>query len=92
MKLSAEDPGYVPIWPSQYMLDTEGGEVQILAQKGRVVAQVGEEVAMGGGVVGLQEDLVDAHTARELRERCRGGGYWVVTAGTVEMPSGTEDH
>jgi hypothetical protein len=74
------------MWPSDYELDTEGDNLQILDGEGKVVAQVGERVSMGGGEVGVQKDLVDARTARELRERCPGGGYWVVTAVDVRMP------
>ena len=86
MKPLPQDPGFVPIWPSNYELDTEGDKIQILNAKGKVVAQVGEEVSMGGGQVDVQRFLVDARTARELRERCPGGGYWAVTEGFVRMP------
>jgi hypothetical protein len=86
MKPLPQDPGFVPIWPSDYGLDTEGDKLQILDGKGKVVAQVGEEVSMGGGQVDVQRYVVDARTARVLRERCPGGGYWVVTEGFVRMP------
>ena len=86
MKPLPQDPGYVPIWPSDYELDTGGGKIQILNGKGKVVARVGEEVSMGGGQVDVQKYVVDARTARELRERCPGGGYWLVTEGFVRMP------
>ena len=86
MKPTPKDPGFVPIWPSDYELDTEGDKIQILNGKGKVVAQIGKEVSMGGGQVDVQRFIVDARTARELRERCPGGGYWVVTEGFVHMP------
>jgi hypothetical protein len=86
MKPLPQDPGFVPIWPPDYELDTEGDKIEILNGKGKVVAQVGKEVSMGGGQVDVQRSLVDARTARELRERCSGGGYWLVTEGFVRMP------
>ena len=86
MKPLPQDPGFVPIWPSDYELDIEGDKIQILNGEGKVVAQIGEEVSMGGGQVDVQRSLVAARTARELRERCPGGGYWVVTEGFVRMP------
>jgi hypothetical protein len=86
MKPLPQDPGLVPIWPSDYELDTEGDKIQFLDGKGKIVAQIGEEVSMGGGQVEVQRYVVDARMARELRERCPGGGYWVVTEGFVRMP------
>jgi hypothetical protein len=44
--------------------------------EGRVVAEVGKEVFMGGGQVGLPKEVVSPRTARELRNRCPGD-YWI---------------
>ncbi len=86
VKSSADDSsGWVPIWPASYELVTRGEEIRILDGKGRVVAQVGKEVSIGGGEAGLQKDFVKASMARELRERCPGT-YWVVQEGTVHIP------
>ncbi len=75
-KVSAEDPGSVPLWPSSFELDTEGDKIQVLDGKGRVVARVGDEVDMGGGDVTremLEENnVLDERTKQELFERCPG--------------------
>lgn len=88
MKPAPDDPGWVPIWPAKFALNTRGAEVRILDGKGRVVAEVGEKVVMGGGEVGLQKDIVDARTMRELRNRCPGGGYWLVNPPVRHGPVG----
>jgi hypothetical protein len=43
------------------------------------VAEVGKEVSMGGGQIGLPKDVVSPRTVRELRDRCPGdlGDYWI---------------
>jgi hypothetical protein len=69
----------VPIWPSDYKLDTGSGEVRVLAGSGRVVARVGEEVYMSGGEIGRSLE-----GRRELEERCPGT-YWIVGA-EVRIP------
>ena len=82
---SADDSGgWVPIWPASYEPATRGEEIRILDGKGRVVAQVGKEVSIGGGEAGLHKGFIKASTARELRERCPGT-YWVVQEGTVNI-------
>jgi hypothetical protein len=46
------------------------------------VAEVGKEVYMGGGQIGLTENVVSPRTARELRDRCLGdlGDYWIAVS------------
>ena len=76
-----EPPGHtdtVPIWPTDFELDTSGEEVSVLDEEGRVAATVGEKVYMGGG--GVPKDrvtLADEKMLRELFERCPGE-YWIV--------------
>lgn len=43
------------------------------------MAEVGKEVFMGGGQIGLPKDVASQRTARELRDRCPGdpGDYWI---------------
>jgi hypothetical protein len=61
----------VPLWPADHDLRTENGTVTIEDSDGRTLAQVGKEVSRGGEV-GLQKDMVDGRTVRELRSRCPG--------------------
>ena len=78
MKLSEKDPGWVVLWPANFELDVGDDEIRILDGKGRVRAQVGEEVPMGGGEVGDSlEGLggLDEQLKREVQKRCPGT-YW----------------
>jgi len=52
VKITADDPGYVPVWPPDFDLDVGNGEVRVLDGGGRVVAEVGEKVVMGGASSG----------------------------------------
>ncbi len=89
MTIPGERPeeGEVPVWPLGFELDTTSGkEVRILDRRGRVVAEVGKKVVMGGGEIGkatLKENgILDERTWRELFERCPPGyGYWLVGEG-----------
>lgn len=100
IKAAADVRGVVPLWPSYFKLDTEGGDVRVLNEDGRVVAQVGERVFMGGGQIGEKtlrgNDLMGERELRELRERCRGihflvgEGTHIPGRGTNSAPSGAE--
>ncbi len=72
------------IWQPDYFLNDNGGRVEVLDRKGKVVATVGEEVRMGGGEIPLTPEL-----ERQLREpipsQCKGP-YWLM--GQIE----TEQH
>lgn len=74
-------PGTVPLWPSYFELDTGGGEVRVLNEDGRVVAQVGKRVWMGGGQIGEKtlrgNDLMGERELAEFSERCPDD-YWMV--------------
>ncbi len=82
------DPGrgasWVPVWPAGLELETGGGKARIVNGEGRVVAEVGKEVFMGGGQIGLPEDVVGPRTARELRDRCPGD-YWIAVAPSISL-------
>lgn len=75
-----------PVWPPGLKVDVTGDGVQILDQKGRIAARVGEGVYMGGGETRALDDLmsVGERTAQELRDRCPGT-YWLV-APPVRVP------
>ena len=85
-------PAYVPLWPANLRVETEGGTVRVKDGEGRTVAEVGKKVYMGGGQVGLSEEVVSPSTARELRSRCPGdiGDYWMATdvSRTLGSPPG----
>jgi hypothetical protein len=69
-------PTWVPVWPASTLLETEDGRSRIKSSGGRTVAEVGKEVSMGGGQIGLPKDVVSPRTARELRDHCPGD-YWI---------------
>ena len=71
----------IPVWPASTRLETEDGRIRIKSGGGRTVAEVGKEVSVGGGQIGLPKDVVSPRTARELRDRCPGdlGDYWIAT-------------
>ena len=53
LRLRHEDRsrGDLPVWPPGWELSIEGREVRVLDDRGRVVAQVGDVVRMGGGQI-----------------------------------------
>jgi hypothetical protein len=80
---------WVPVWPAGLDLERRGGKARIVDGEGRVVAEVGKEVFMGGGQVGLPKEVVSPRTARELRDRCPGD-YWIAVAPSMSsaVPQG----
>jgi hypothetical protein len=83
-------PGdWVPVWPADLRLETGGDGTRVVNANGRVVAEVGREVFMGGGQVGLPKGVVDPRTARELRSRCSEdpGDYWIADTPSMSKPT-----
>ena len=78
----------IPVWPASLRLETEDGRIRIRNSEGRTVAEVGKEVSMGGGQIGLPTDVVSSRTARELRDRCPGdiGDYWMAVDPSLGPP------
>lgn len=76
VKATADEPGYVTLWPAAFELDADGVPMQVFNGNGKVVARVGKEVVMGGGTVSqetLQEkEVLDEQTKRVMFERCPG--------------------
>ena len=72
-------------------LETEDGRIRIKNSGGRTVAEVGKEVSMGGGQIGLPKDVVSPRTARELRDRCseNPGDYWIAISPSPGTPVGS---
>jgi hypothetical protein len=54
MKPTADHPGWVPVWPSSFELDTSGRKVRVLNGRGEVVAEVNKKAVMGGGDITKQ--------------------------------------
>ncbi|MDD3819542.1 MAG: hypothetical protein PHG41_06910, partial [Actinomycetota bacterium] len=74
--------GYLLIWPYGYSLHTDGEEIQIINDKGQVVACVGGYIDIGGGEVALPEEEAKKHIEKniirqELPDGCNGP-YWIV--------------
>jgi hypothetical protein len=68
---------YLPIWPAGFRLSSSSNPLQVLNETGEVVAQVGQEVRLGGGEV--PNDVVQevAQLEEPLPADC-SGPYWVV--------------
>ena len=62
----------VVVWPYGYSLSRKDGEIRILNEKGKVVAQVGEEVRIGGGEITQAEAGPTPEAARRQFEEKRG--------------------
>ncbi len=76
------------MWPANLELETGDGKTRVTDKEGRTVAEVGREVSMRGGQIGLPKDVVSPRTARELRNRCPGdlGGYWIAVTPSMSSP------
>ena len=71
--------GYLLVWPPEFTLKAENGNLQILDGTGQLVARVGEEVRMGGGQTRYVEQLGE-YVRRQLPPDCPGP-YWIVGEG-----------
>lgn len=80
LRLEARNASYVPLWPSNFDLNTTGEDVHVADGEGKVVGRVGGRVSAGGNGVG--DSLkglksVSKQLQRKLPERCPGP-YWIV--------------
>ena len=66
---------YLLVWPQGFSLRTEGNVIQVVDSTGRSVAQVGDNLEVGGGEVpaGWAGEL----SAQPLPSGCPGP-YWIV--------------
>jgi hypothetical protein len=80
LRLESSDDGrsYLVIWPPNYQLDVKNNEIQILDESGQVLAVVGQEIHMGGGIGETLEDniYVTEKIIREIPPECPGP-YWI---------------
>lgn len=74
---SGEDPVLV-IWQADYFLNNHDGTIEILDESGKVVAQVGETVYMGGGEVPFTAEL-ESSLREPIPEGCAKSHYvWLM--------------
>jgi hypothetical protein len=73
-----DDTSYLPVWPPEFALGSEGDQIQVLDGTGQAVARVGEEVYMGGGEGSAS---VMAECVRQQLPAACIGPYWIVGEG-----------
>jgi hypothetical protein len=78
LESSYDGRSYLVIWPPNYQLDVKNDEIQILDESGQVLAVVGQEIHMGGGIGETLEDniYVTEKIIREIPPECPGP-YWI---------------
>lgn len=70
--------GELLIWPPNYSLDARGNRIRVLNANGRVVAEVGDYIEVGGGEIStLELEGIPERLRQELPERC-SPPYWLV--------------
>lgn len=62
--------GDLLIWPPDYSLYTEGGFIRILDENDKVVAEVGDYLDMGGGIISLDVASISKNLRQELPKHC----------------------
>jgi hypothetical protein len=73
-----DDTSYLPVWPPEFELGSDDDEIQVLDGVGQIVAQVGEEIYMGGGEGSVS---VMAECVRQQLPPACTGPYWIVGEG-----------
>lgn len=69
---------YALIWPPRYGLNVENGTIQILNEKGRVVAEVGDETFIDGGETPVRNvAAIDEEMQQRIVDTCTEP-YWLV--------------
>jgi hypothetical protein len=69
---------YLPLWPPDYAVKMEEGEIAIVDGSGQVVARVGEEVTLGGGPIPHSWDSAEYRRLHgDLPGDC-SPPYWIV--------------
>lgn len=75
---SGDGTSYLIIWPPQYLLAVENGQIQIRDETGQVLALVGQEIHRGGGIGDTLENniYVPERLIQEILPECPGP-YWI---------------
>ena len=72
IRMAPDGRGGLVVWPHGYSLRREGDEILVLNGRGEAVAEVGEEVRMGGGQITQEEAGPTPGAARRAFEEKRG--------------------
>jgi hypothetical protein len=84
LRLDGPDAATV-VWPHGFSADATAAAIAIRDAGGRVVGRVGEDFALGGGIVpSLHEGIPMRSSDRALGEDACPGDYWIV--GDVQAP------
>lgn len=76
------DESALVIWPPGTTLRVEGDDVLLLDEEGRIIAQVGQRVTMGGGYVPYPSAKESFGQTNQFPPDECGGPYWL--AGDME--------
>ncbi|HEV8565086.1 MAG TPA: hypothetical protein VGR41_09225 [Actinomycetota bacterium] len=85
--LQGADTDVLLIWPNgTSLIRTETGALHVLRSDGSLIVEVGDEVGLGGGLVG--ETAKEVHLAQQtigepIPPRCRVDGGYFLTSGDV---------
>jgi hypothetical protein len=72
LRVKSDYSNYLVIWQADYFLTEQDGRTQILDETGEVVAEVGQQVYMGGG----EMPSVNESELRQPIPAACGGPYW----------------
>lgn len=82
MRNAGDGPDYLLVWPANFEMSAEGGEVKLLGGEGKVMARVGDEIRIGGAGISASEASFESEEEMGrhfgVPEACRRGAYWVV--------------
>lgn len=67
---------YLPIWPQGFSLHIEKNIIQVIDDTGQFVAQVGDNLKVGGGE--MPEEYITEYLAQPLPNGC-SGPYWIAS-------------
>lgn len=76
-----QPPDYLLVWPPEYTLGAEDGEILILDGDGHLKARIGDKISVSGaGLSGATGNISDEQLGRErnVPKECRQGAHWVV--------------
>ncbi len=66
---------YLLVWPYGFLLNIMGDKIQVINAEGKAIAQVGDDVWIGGGEV--PAEIIEKYTGRSVPEHYKEP-YWLV--------------